>query len=116
MINDIERHCMNKRKINTENDELNGIKKRNVKHVFKMDVNKFYKRTHNQDNSVTLASSDYKKLPRVINDPIIDYQFKVRNKDKYAEIMEMETENVLRKYMNPDVVYQQTLDNKVVDF
>jgi hypothetical protein len=59
MIEDIEKHCINKR-----------LKK----NIFKMDCNKYYKQNkQTQDNSFTLASSDYKKLPRVQNDPVIDH-------------------------------------------
>jgi len=73
MINDIEKHCIAKRNrvITDEGPDL--IKKRMAKYIYKMDCNKYYKRNPNNDNSVTVASSDYKKLPRVSSDPVIEY-------------------------------------------
>ena len=35
----------------------------------------------------TLASSDYEKIPRIANDPIISRQFKKLNSKAYKEIM-----------------------------
>ena len=81
-----------------------------------MDCNKLSKRSPNNDNSVTVASSDYKKLPLFSTDPVIDYQYKVLNQQKYSDIMQLEANENIVRYMNPDVVYQHSMNNKVADF
>lgn len=42
--------------------------------------------------SVTNASSDFEKLPRTANDPVIDYQFKKKNSFCYKALMTMNSE------------------------
>lgn len=73
LINDIEKHCRNKR-----------LKK----NIFKMECsNRILPQPY---NSITLASSDTAKWSKQIIDPIIDNQFKKLNMVNYQSIMQNE--------------------------
>ena len=45
----------------------------------------------------TLASSDFEKIPRLANDPIISRQFKKLNHSAYKEIMGNQQDQLLFK-------------------
>ena len=55
---------------------------------------------------VTNASSDYEKLPRFINDPVIDSYFRSNN-SLINEVMQNEARSMIRdKGMHPENVFE----------
>ena len=79
IIEDIEKHCKNKR-----------LKK----NIYKMDCVKIAQPVPNPKQetpvynpAVTNASSDHEKLPRMMNDPVIDQNFKINNARLFQDIM-----------------------------
>ena len=57
--------------------------------------------------AVTNASSDFEKLPRTANDPVIDYQFKKNNSYCYQTLMTMNSEKILmNKGMNVKNIFE----------
>lgn len=85
MIEDLEKHCRNKR-----------LKK----NIYKMDCVKIgrplpqaapvQKDVTVYNPAVTNASSDPEKLPRLVNDPVIDQYFKQTNARLFQDIMSYE--------------------------
>jgi hypothetical protein len=56
---------------------------------------------------VTNASSDYEKLPRFINDPVIDSYFRKKNNELFSEIMSYEgSKMIMAKGMHPENVFE----------
>ena len=109
MIQDIEKHCRNKR-----------LKK----NIYKMDCVKLVMQPAPSDQvynpGVTAASSDYEKLPRAaVNDPVIDAQFKKKNESLLNSIMKNESTSMLfEKGLNPQNVFESDFckTTKLADF
>ena len=69
--------------------------------------------------AVTNASSDHEKLPRMINDPVIDQHFKINNARLFQDIMTQEAESVLaNKGYNPMNVFESDFSksHKLAEF
>ena len=104
MISDIEKHCKNKR-----------LKK----NIYKMD---YLKLINNKDQvynpGVTSASSDYDKLPRVINDPVIDSCLRANN-SLICDVMHQEgRQMIMDKGYHPENVFESDFckTQKLADF
>ena len=96
LLEDIEKHCHNKR-----------LKK----NIYKMDYLKLIAQNPPAKDQVynpgvTNASSDYEKLPRFINDPVIDSYFRSNN-SLINEVMQNEARSMIRdKGMHPENVFE----------
>jgi len=104
LISDIEKHCKNKR-----------LKK----NIYKMD---YLKLINNKDQvynpGVTNASSDIDKLPRVINDPVIDSCLRANN-SLISDIMSHEGKQmIIDKGLHPENVFESDFckTQKLADF
>jgi hypothetical protein len=116
MIEDIEKHCRNKRlkkniykldcvKIGGKNPGAAPVAQKDGAPVY--------------NPAVTNASSDHEKLPRLMNDPVIDQHFMQTNARQYQEIMTQEAENVLStKGFHPSNVFVSDFSprHKLADF
>lgn len=109
IIEDIEKHCRNKR-----------LKK----NIYKMDCLKLITSTAPTKDAVynpgvTNASSDYEKLPRVINDPVIDSYFRTKTGDLFSDIMTFEGHQmIMNKGLHPENVFETDFckTQKLADF
>ena len=108
LIMDINKHCRNKRH-RKQIFKMEGIRVQGstVGNGTKIGSNE---KVIQYNPSVTNASSDFEKLPRTANDPVIDYQFKKKNSFCYKALMTMNSEQILMsKGMNVKNLFENDL-------
>lgn len=108
LIMDINKHCRNKR-YRKHLFKMEGIRVQgsNVGNGAKIGTNE---KLVQYNPAVTNASSDFEKLPRTANDPVIDYQFKKNNSFCYKTLMTMNSEKILMsKGMNVKNIFDNDL-------
>lgn len=60
-----------------------------------------------EDGNFTRATSDYSKNPRIVNDPVIEKQYRYNFPKEYADLKQTEADNMLFiTGLNPCNVYQ----------
>jgi hypothetical protein len=63
-----------------------------------MDLNRYHvngEKVGIEDSNFTRATSDYSKNPRTVNDPVIEKQFRYDYPKQYADLKQIEAENLL---------------------
>jgi hypothetical protein len=106
VIDDIQKHCHNKRFLKSivkmDYVKMGGVNTSGGQ-GYSPSIFAFTGPNANQQidvmykPSVTNASSDYIKLPRLYNDPVVDRQFKSKNSDAVISLNQFEAEQLLIK-------------------
>jgi hypothetical protein len=66
-----------------------------------------------EDSNFTRATSDYIKNPRTVNDPVIDKLFKYDHPKQYADLKQIEADNLLlNSGLMPNNIYMGQYTNQ----